>query len=159
MSSKTDAIRKTHCSTQSSWCLFLGLYVIRWTRRIVSMGVHVPFLTISSNGNIFHVTGLLWGEWTGQRRILLTKASFSLICAWINGWGNNRNNGDLRCVAFIMMSSQCQHEIFVRPLDDPRWNTLIAMFTGPICGRQYGGWQFSEKITVISSEKIAVDPL
>ena len=29
----------------------------------------------SSNGNIFRVTGPLWGESTGHRRILLTKAS------------------------------------------------------------------------------------
>ena len=29
----------------------------------------------SSNGNIFRVTGRLWGEFTGVRRIPLTKAS------------------------------------------------------------------------------------
>ena len=50
----------------------------------------------SSNGIIFHVTGPLYGEFTGHRWILLTKASdaelsyFSLICAWINGGVNNR---------------------------------------------------------------------
>ena len=42
----------------------------------------------SWNGNIFRVTGPLWGESTGHRWIPLTKASdaellmFSLICAW-----------------------------------------------------------------------------
>ena len=56
----------------------------------------------SSNGNIFHVTGPLCGEFTGHRWIPLTKASehgalmFSLNWAWINGWVNNGEAGDLR---------------------------------------------------------------
>ena len=56
----------------------------------------------SSNGNMFRVTGHLCGEFTGHRWIPLTKASdaellmFSLICAWIHGWVNNRDAGDLR---------------------------------------------------------------
>ena len=55
----------------------------------------------SSNGNIFRVTGPLWGihrssvnsPHKGQWRGALL---FSLICAWINGWVNNRETGDLR---------------------------------------------------------------
>ena len=43
----------------------------------------------SSNGNIFRVTGPLCGEWRGA-------LMFSLICASINGWVNNREAGDLR---------------------------------------------------------------
>ena len=56
----------------------------------------------SSNGNIFHGTSPLSGEFTSHRFIPLTKASyaklwcFPLICAWINGWVNNREAGDLR---------------------------------------------------------------
>ena len=57
----------------------------------------------SSNGNIFRATGHLCGEFTGHRWIARTKASdgcvalmFSLICAWINGWVNNRESGDFR---------------------------------------------------------------
>ena len=59
----------------------------------------------SSNGNIFRFTGHLCGEFTGPRWIPLTKASdaelwcspmFSLTWAWINGWVNNRETGDLR---------------------------------------------------------------
>ena len=60
---------------------------------------------MSSNGNLFRVTGHLCGEFTGihrspvnsphkgQRRGALM---FSLICVWINGWVNNREAGDLR---------------------------------------------------------------
>ena len=57
----------------------------------------------SSNGNIFRVTGPLWGEFPDHQWIPLTKASdaelclkFSLICAWRNGLANNPNAGDLR---------------------------------------------------------------
>ena len=34
-----------------------------------------PCMMMSSNGSIFRVTGLLWGEFTGHRWIPLTKAS------------------------------------------------------------------------------------
>ena len=62
----------------------------------------VPVMVTSSNGNIFRVTGPLWGEFTGHWWIPLTKAndaglwSFLFICGWINGWVNNREAGDLR---------------------------------------------------------------
>ena len=56
----------------------------------------------SSNGNIFHVTGPLCGEFTGHRWIPLTKASdtelwyFLWSAPWINGWANDREAGDFR---------------------------------------------------------------
>ena len=56
----------------------------------------------SSNGNIFRVTGPLCGEFTGFRGIPHHKGQwhgalvFSMICAWTNGWVNNRDAGDLR---------------------------------------------------------------
>ena len=57
---------------------------------------------MSSNGNIFRVTGPLFGEFTGHRWISLTKGQwrgvmmFSLICAWTKGWINNRNVSGLK---------------------------------------------------------------
>ena len=56
----------------------------------------------SLNGNIVRVTDPLCGEFTDHRWIPRTKASdtefwcFCLICAWINGWVNNREAGYLR---------------------------------------------------------------
>ena len=56
----------------------------------------------SSNGNIFRVSGHLYGEFNVHWWIPRTKASdaelwcFSLICAWINGWIINGDAGDLR---------------------------------------------------------------
>ena len=54
----------------------------------------------SSNGNIFRVTGLVRGihrspvnsPHKGQWRGVLM---LSMICAWTNGWANNRDAGDL----------------------------------------------------------------
>ena len=53
----------------------------------------------SSNGNIFRVTGTLWGEFTGHQWIPLTKASdMELWCfLWANSWASHRDAGDLRC--------------------------------------------------------------
>ena len=55
----------------------------------------------SSNGNIFRVTGHLCGEFTGHRWIPRTKAGDAelwsfLWSAWMNGWVNNGEAGDLR---------------------------------------------------------------
>ena len=66
--------------------------------------VALPFrdMMTSSNGNIFRVTGPLCGEFTCHRWIPRRKDQwrgalmFSLICAWINGWVNNCEAGDLR---------------------------------------------------------------
>ena len=60
------------------------------------------YMMTSSNGSIFRVTGPLCGEFIGHRWIPHTKASdaelwcFFFICAWINGWVNNHETGDLK---------------------------------------------------------------
>ena len=58
-------------------------------------------MMMSSNGNVFHVTGHLCREFSSQQWIPCTKASdtvmFYLICTWRNGCVNNREAGDLKC--------------------------------------------------------------
>ena len=58
-----------------------------------------PFMMTSSNAYIFRVAGHLCGEFTVHRS-LFTKASdaelWCFLWAWINGWVNNREAGDLR---------------------------------------------------------------
>ena len=60
------------------------------------------FMMASLNGNIFHVTCLLCGEFTGRRWIPLIKVSeaglwrFLWSAPGINGWVNNHEAGDLR---------------------------------------------------------------
>ena len=55
----------------------------------------------SSNGNIFRVTGTLWGESTGHRWIPLKRPvtrNFDVFfdLRWTNSWANNRVAGDFR---------------------------------------------------------------
>ena len=60
---------------------------------------HWQFMMTSSNGNIFHVTGLLCGEFTGPRWIPRTKASVAELWCFLwsaSGLVNNREAGDLR---------------------------------------------------------------
>ena len=72
----------------------------------------ISCMMTSSSGNIFRVNGLLCGgihrspvnsphksQWRGA-------LIFSLICAWINGWVNNREAGDLR-------RHRAHHEVIV----------------------------------------------
>ena len=58
-------------------------------------------LTMLWNGDIFRVTDPLWGKnplVTGEssQRPVTRIFDISLMCAWTNGWANNRYAGDLR---------------------------------------------------------------
>ena len=69
----------------------------------------------------------LWGEFTGDRWIPLTKASDAELwcflwsaCAWINGWANHRDAGDLRrhrayYDVTVMMRKLGQHHSLLMP--------------------------------------------
>ena len=76
---------------------------------------------MSSNGYIFHVTGPLCGEFSSHWGIPLTKASdtelffFFFICAWTNGWVNERDASDLRCHC-------AHHDITVMFLNENAWH-------------------------------------
>ena len=67
-------------------------YLYIWGLTVV--GFH---MMTSSNGNIFLVTGHLYGEFTPHKGQWRGALMFSLICVWINSWGNNCQAGDLRC--------------------------------------------------------------
>ena len=90
-----------------------------------------------SNGNIFRVLAFCagnspaTGEFPAQRPV--TPMMFSLICAWINGWVNTREAGDLRrhrvhydvtvikafrdmaslCNSITVKTQSCHYAIFV----------------------------------------------
>ena len=99
----------------------------------------------SWNGNIFHITGPLSGEFTGHWWILLTKASkaliFSLIYVWRNGCASNRHAGDLRC--------HCAHYDFTVML--VRWQAqskeqrshVIVRRAGLLWSQQDFEWRWS----------------
>ena len=54
-----------------------------------------PCMMTSSNRNIFRVAGPVTGEFPAQKIQWRAALTFSLSCAWINGWVNNRKAGDL----------------------------------------------------------------
>ena len=60
------------------------------------------FMIMSSNGNIFRVTVYLCGEFTGHKGQWRGTLMFSLTCAWINGWVNNREAGVWDAIAPTM---------------------------------------------------------
>ena len=72
-----------------------------------------------SNGNIFRVTGHFCGEFTGHqwRGALM----ISLIFAWINGWVNYGEAGDLRCHGthydVTVMAAKCHNS--------PTWEIVL----------------------------------
>ena len=86
----------------------------------------------SSNGNIFRVTGpLVWRihrlpvnfPHKGQWRWALM---FSLICAWMNGWANNREARDLirhcaHCDVIVMSTVTTTRLIYIP------WNMHIVL--------------------------------
>ena len=92
----------------------------------------------SSNGNVFRVTGHLFGEFTGHRWIPRTKASdaelwcFLLIWAWTNGWLYNRDAGDLRCLRahydVTVMETLCGWHM-TRPVDNVAWRSLLGLLS------------------------------
>ena len=74
-------------------------YGLSWRPAQGNMDRPSTTMITSSNGNIFSITDPLCRESTGHRwnkgqwRGAL---KFSLICAWTNGWVNNRDAGNLR---------------------------------------------------------------
>ena len=77
------------------------LIVAKWCHTVSQIFGSGNMMT-SSNGNIFRVTGHLCGEFTGDQWIPRANGQwrgaliFSLTCAWINGWVNTCETGDLR---------------------------------------------------------------
>ena len=66
--------------------------------------IQLHIMMTSSNGNIFRITGLLCGEFTGHKDHWRRALMFSLICAWTNSWANNGKAGDWDATALILLS-------------------------------------------------------
>ena len=123
------------------------------------------FPCTSSNGNIFCVTGPLWGEFTADWWIPLTKGQckgqwrgplvFSLICAWINGWVNNREAGDLR-------HHRAHCDIIVMPIRTPERFAYISTNHLATCVFRYARFDCeywngydNNKTTVVSTSNLS----
>ena len=80
--------------------VYLLWITLHWWITCLTSDIHWLTMT-SSNGNIFRVTGPLWGEFTGPGEFpaqwpVTRSFDVFLICVWINDWVNNREAGDLR---------------------------------------------------------------
>ena len=93
------------------------------------------YMMTSSNGTIFRVIGPLCRLFASHR--------FSLICAWTNGWANNRDDGDFRrhrahCDATVIIARPYD-ERAVNPLDTTAgigWHRAVEMFDLVISNRK-----------------------
>ena len=126
----------------------------------------------SSNENIFHVTGPLWGESTSHQGIPLTKASdVHLWCFlwWTNGWPNNRDASDLRhhhapYDVNVMMRAQLTTTIFQRSLTVSCTSGKLPVI-GAVRGdcervQSLGGFQLSSQLLEAWRSMISIgDPV
>ena len=119
----------------------------------------------SSNGKIFRVSGHFCGELTGDRWIPHTKASdgalvFSLICAWINAWVNNREAGDFRrhrahYDATVMIYKTCRtgpvyHDDVIKWRHFPRnWPFVRGIHRSPVNSSHKGQWRGALMLSLI----------
>ena len=86
--------------SSAKWQAFcLGGHIHTWHIHWAIIGSAI----MSSNVNIYCITGPLWGESTGRCCIPLTKANYAelwcflkICAASTNGWTNTRDAGDLR---------------------------------------------------------------
>ena len=97
MTNHLSNIKNTHNNNDMYFPLGSGLLY-----SAVEYTLFNTIMMMSSNGNIYGVTGPLWGESTrspvdSPHKGQWCRASiFSLICAWTNDWANIRNAGDFR---------------------------------------------------------------
>ena len=110
-------LRMLVCKIDSSFVTILQVFIDNAELEGIE---DIKSMMTSSSGNIFRVSGLLRGEFTGvfpAQRALTRSFDVSFICAWTDSWANNAYAGDLRsyrahCDAILTLSStdcQCSH--------------------------------------------------
>ena len=104
----------------------------------------------SSIGNVFRVTGPLWGEATYQPPVDFSDKGqwrgalmFSLTCAWTNGWANNRDADELiRHCAHYDVTIMCPTYLRLSPANQrEEHNWLTYLFLGPANQRGEYNWR------------------
>ena len=98
----------------------------------------IKIMVTSSHGNIFRVTGPLCREFPGPRWIPRTKASdadvfawcFLRSVAWINGWVNNCEAGDLK-------RNRSRYDVIVMLCEEKERNKMTKPFCQPLLSVLY----------------------
>ena len=88
-------------SWQGHTCRISGTDEVPAIKATAAFSSQGRYMMTLSDGYVFRVTGPFCGEFIGHRWIHLTDQwhgalMFSFICAWTNGWVNNRAPGDLK---------------------------------------------------------------
>ena len=137
-----------------------------------SVVISACFMMTSSNGNIFRVTGHLWGGGTWWRHQMETFSAllaicagnspvpvnsphkgqwrrvlmFSLICTWINVWKNNRETGDFRRHSthydVIVMNSPVPGEFPTQRPVTRSFDVFFDLHLNKEMSKQSWGWWF-----------------
>ena len=77
-------------------CIFIGIYCIRHRHQVQPPAGSATRLVATGHWRNEHLAP--WRTLPRPRpRPRCRALMFSLICAWMNGWVNNREAGDLRC--------------------------------------------------------------
>ena len=82
---------------------------------LVRYKLAVMFVMTSSNGDIFRVTGLLWGEFTGPRWIPRAKAS----------------DVELWCILWVVPEQTAKQTL------ETIWDDIVLIMTSLLCFRLY----------------------
>ena len=83
----------------------------------------VNSMMTSSNGNIFRITGLLCGKFSGEfpaQRPVTRSFDVNLICAWSDSWAHNGDAGDLtryRAHYDVIVMGQTEHRHYNSPVN------------------------------------------
>ena len=115
------------CIALSGFSMLLMCHNFHYKPISISQCACIWSTVTSSVGNIFRVTGPLCGEFTGHRVNFPHKGQwrgalvFYLICAWINGWVNNREAGNLR-------RHRAHYDVTVSPFCSLTVITAFSMF-------------------------------
>ena len=101
---------RRHPAMRQQWSLWWMILFILFPGNFLKMFWLITMM--SSNGDIFRITGHLCGEFTGHRWLpphngQWHRASmFYLLSAWTSCWTNNRVSGDLRHYNAAVTSTQ-----------------------------------------------------
>ena len=93
----------------------------------------------SSNGNIFRVTGHLYGpRWVPRTNASDAELWCFFICVWMNGWVNNRKAGDFR-------RYRAHHDVIV--MESVHFEILLLFYWPPLQHLMMASWHGNDFCT------------
>ena len=125
----TTLVQTRHCANERHWTSDDPVHWQFCTWSLYQMKYFLRYWPFLQGIHRSPVNSPHKGQWHGA-------LMFSLICAWINGWVNNREAGDLRCYithydVTVMINFTYVHHLlnhhFLYNLDEHSTGTIISM--------------------------------